>query len=375
MNTALEEPLNKRYQVFVSSTFRDLVEERQAVMQALLEMDAIPAGMELFPAANDDAWKLIQRIIEQSDYYVLIIGGRYGTTDEAGVGYTEREYDYAMTCGVPVMPFLHENPDLIPAGKSELVEAARAKLATFRSKVEKAHLCKYWKEAEQLGSRVTRGLIYQTKSITRTGWIRADETGSPESLLEISRLRSKIDSLTAELAAVRLQPPSGSEDLQSGEDLVRQPILVMAYSEAAIKILDSSSFASQTEYPLNLMVSWNELFSACGALMLQQQAEEGAIKTSMETRSLELLRNKIPWFKIRRAQRVKFPDSTFQTIKVQLIALGWVQKSEIKRAPSDKGRYWTLTPYGEMVFMQISAIKKSVVERQVSAIEPSAVPP
>jgi hypothetical protein len=46
--------MEKRYQVFVSSTFSDLQEERQEIIQALLELKCIPAGMELFPAANDD---------------------------------------------------------------------------------------------------------------------------------------------------------------------------------------------------------------------------------------------------------------------------------------------------------------------------------
>lgn len=40
--------MDKRFQVFVSSTYEDLQEERREVMQALLELDCIPAGMELF---------------------------------------------------------------------------------------------------------------------------------------------------------------------------------------------------------------------------------------------------------------------------------------------------------------------------------------
>jgi hypothetical protein len=59
-----------RYQVFVSSTYRDLQQERQQVMQALLELDCIPAGMELFPATDDDQWTLIKKVIDNSDYYV-----------------------------------------------------------------------------------------------------------------------------------------------------------------------------------------------------------------------------------------------------------------------------------------------------------------
>lgn len=43
---------DRRYQVFVSSTFRDLEVERQKVLQAVLEIKAFPAGMELFPSAR-----------------------------------------------------------------------------------------------------------------------------------------------------------------------------------------------------------------------------------------------------------------------------------------------------------------------------------
>ena len=72
--------MDKRYQVFVSSTYEDLQEERQEVMHALLELDCIPAGMELFPAANEDQWTLIKRVIDDCDYYLVIVGGRYGST-------------------------------------------------------------------------------------------------------------------------------------------------------------------------------------------------------------------------------------------------------------------------------------------------------
>lgn len=50
----------KRYQVFVSATFTDLEDERQAILQTLMQMDCIPAGMELFPAAGQAQWRFIQ---------------------------------------------------------------------------------------------------------------------------------------------------------------------------------------------------------------------------------------------------------------------------------------------------------------------------
>ena len=82
--------MEKRYQVFVSSTFADLKEERRRVMQALMEMDCIPAGMELFPAADEEQWVFIRRVIDDCDYYLLIVGGRYGSVTPEGVSYAER---------------------------------------------------------------------------------------------------------------------------------------------------------------------------------------------------------------------------------------------------------------------------------------------
>lgn len=67
--------MDKRYQVIISSTFRDLVQERQEVLKAVLAIDHMPAGMELFPASDDAAWQLSRDVIDGSDYYVVIIGG------------------------------------------------------------------------------------------------------------------------------------------------------------------------------------------------------------------------------------------------------------------------------------------------------------
>jgi len=77
--------MDKRYQIFISSTYADLKEERRRVIQTVMELDCIPAGMELFPAADEEQFEFIKRVIDDCDYYLLIIGGRYGsTTDQQG---------------------------------------------------------------------------------------------------------------------------------------------------------------------------------------------------------------------------------------------------------------------------------------------------
>lgn len=95
--------MNKKLQVFISSTFLDLQNERQAAVEATLDANHIPAGMELFKAGNDDQWTTIKRWIDESDVYMLILGGRYGSIEPtSGKSYTQLEYEYALETKTPI---------------------------------------------------------------------------------------------------------------------------------------------------------------------------------------------------------------------------------------------------------------------------------
>ena len=62
---------------------------RLGFARALPELDCIPTGMELFPATDEDSWTLIKNLISECDYYVLVVGGRYGSIGPGGKSYTE----------------------------------------------------------------------------------------------------------------------------------------------------------------------------------------------------------------------------------------------------------------------------------------------
>lgn len=158
--------MDKRYQVFVSSTYEDLREERQEIMQALLELDCIPAGMELFPATNEDQWTLIRKVIEDCDYYIVVIGGRYGSVGPLGISYTQMEYEYAVAQNKPVIAFLHKDPGTLPAKRVEKSEQGKEKLDEFRALAQQK-MCKFWTTPADLGSAVSRSLIKLIKEIGR----------------------------------------------------------------------------------------------------------------------------------------------------------------------------------------------------------------
>ncbi|MFL9692989.1 DUF4062 domain-containing protein [Aeromonas veronii] len=150
--------MNKRYQVFVSSTFVDLKDERQKVLQTLMEMDCIPAGMELFPAADEEQWEFIKKVIDDCDYYLLIIGGGYGSIADDGISYTEKEFDYAVSKNIKVIALLHNEPDSLPREKTELDPNNYAKLIQFKNKVRNGRLVRFWESSSQLPGEVALSL-------------------------------------------------------------------------------------------------------------------------------------------------------------------------------------------------------------------------
>jgi len=176
--------MEKRYQVFVSSTYEDLRKERQEVIQALLELDCFPAGMELFPAADQDQWTLIKKVIDDSDYYIVIIAGKYGSRGPSGISYTQMEYEYAISRGKPVIAFIHSDPGSIPSAKTEQTKEGNDQMAEFK-KIVQRKACKYWANQSELGSVITRSVVKLMKSNPAIGWVRGDSVPAEARLQEI----------------------------------------------------------------------------------------------------------------------------------------------------------------------------------------------
>ncbi|MCH5315471.1 MAG: DUF4062 domain-containing protein [Eubacterium sp.] len=207
--------MDKRYQVFVSSTYDDLKEERIEAIQAILECDCFPAGMELFHASDDAQWNIIKRIIDDSDFFLLIIAGRYGSlvtnNTSQKISYTEKEFDYAQSKGIPVIALIHDSPEDIPVKHSETTSINKKKLEKFRIKVrikedKTRRMVAFWNNKDKLKSIIITSLHQAIKdnSETAVGWIRANakvSTNNTSSLSgrfykdEIALLKEKIISL------------------------------------------------------------------------------------------------------------------------------------------------------------------------------------
>jgi Domain of unknown function (DUF4062) len=165
--------IRKKYQFFVSSTYLDLREERQQVLKTLLGCDCIPAGMEFFPSSDEELWTLIRGVVNECDYYLLLVGGRYGSTTTTGISYTEAEYEYAIAKGRPVLAFLHANPASLDSGESP--EKQKLLLA-FRERICRTHAPGYWNVATELPFLVQQAIEKLKRDRPARGWTRIQES-------------------------------------------------------------------------------------------------------------------------------------------------------------------------------------------------------
>lgn len=315
-------------------------------MQALLNLDHFPAGMELFPASDDDQWALIKGVIDDSDYYIIVVAGRYGSVTDQGMSYTEKELDYAIASGIPVLGFLHNSPDDIPVKYTDQNDAARLRLDQLREKIKTGRHVKFWTGPEDLAAKVIQAVSAETKRNPRVGWVRANLSSDPRRLNELMEENA---SLKLTLSQVRHSPPPGTEGYAQDKD------------EYVVSFLISSErYGPYEEDTRNVDFNWDELFYEAGPMMMDEAAEKAISgRLSQELPGYEQSGD------LRKYQRVQITDDSFETIKIQFVALGLIQKSNRKHAPSDTNIYWSLTPYGEQRLMRLRAIHRAQGERAV----------
>ena len=166
----------RKFSIFISSTYEDLKEERQATMGVALENDFIPVGMEQFHAAPVDQWSIITKMIDECDFYLLIIGGCYGSIEESeGISYTEKEYNYAKENHIPVCALIRETAGIKTSemDQDNLWEK-QEKLNTFRDKVKNGgNTIDYYTNIMELKYKLSASLNRTKEFATDdAGWIR-----------------------------------------------------------------------------------------------------------------------------------------------------------------------------------------------------------
>jgi hypothetical protein len=328
--------VDKRYQVFVSSTYADLKEERRHVMQTLMEMDCIPAGMELFPATDEDQFEFIKRVIDDCDYYLVIIGGRYGSTTPEGISYTEKEYEYALEKDLKIIALLHEKPEDISVKNSDIDPELRTRLAAFREKLSSGRLVKFWSRAEDLPGLVSLSLSKTIKMFPAIGWMRANKITNEDLLSEINEAQKENKALKEKLSEAEREP--------------REAIKGLAKLGGVFTVHGTYSKyvgSSRREFKWEDKLTWNDIFGYIAPYLLAYPSDkyvEAVLERSLQARAGS-------------GSKYSINAQDFETIKIQLKAHGLVNINYTKTVQGGMGLFWSLTPAGEQLMLQLRTIK------------------
>jgi hypothetical protein len=324
----------KKYQVFVSSTFNDLQHERRSVMTALMEAGYIPAGMEFFGAVDEKQYEFIKRVIDDSDYYIVIVGNRYGSFDKDGLSFTEKEYDYAVSIGVRVIALIHGDPEKLPHKHSEKKPALQRRLETFRKKLLAGRVVSLWTDPAALPKDAIVAMSKQVNLFPAKGWVRSSPAPNAETLAEMNELRKKVSELEAKLAA--------DQALPFPEDIAQ---------------LDESFSAQGTYGAANAKwtcsISWGEIVLLALAQLVVPQWDEAMQSAFAKNFCKKATENDFA------ASLAKLDDETFRLIRVQLSAYRVIS---VTKQPANipagyTGLVWSQTPRGQRLYYELTIVR------------------
>lgn len=339
---------DKRYQVFISSTYTDLLEERAVLAQALPTLGCMPCGLDVSPVGAT-AWTTLKKLIDESDYYVLVLGSRYGSLSPSGISYTHMEYVYASTKQKPILVLMHDSPDSRPAAFQEKTPEGRRQFSDFRQLLAKGVVAG-WSDSRSLEAALRRYLPQLIKTKPAVGWVRATTLGSPEQAREIERLKQRVTELEQEREQLLVQSAGGSLGaLAQGNDIFEVMYRCKAYAAGNCE-----------DVTVRSKLPWNALFASFGPHLSQPQHEDFiAARLAERMQEVALKDIQVTRPKAHAVTDISLAPLCFNTIKLQFRTLGL-----IRRVSRDDSRtWWQLTAAGEQHLTSLLAVRRATPAR------------
>ncbi|ARU87462.1 DUF4062 domain-containing protein [Pseudomonas sp. M30-35] len=317
--------MSAKYQIFVSSTYVDLKDERDLVIRAILEMGHIPVGMEMFSAADEEQWNIIKRQIDQSDYYVLIAAHRYGSCDSSGLSYTEKEYNYAREIGVPALGFLLEESVSWPREKSETCPVAIDRLNLFKTKIRDRPVS-FWRSTDDLYGKCSIALVKAFNAYPREGWVRASQVQDTAASKEIVRLSGE----NAELRERIL----GYERADSEETAITEALDLLRSNFKSINVWRKGD------------KTWSEGAEVTLYQIFEVLAPELQVESDLVTIAKFIATNAIGISSSEIRSTWPTPRNVIRAILADFAALNCIVPSTRKKPVANTNEYWTLGEFG-----------------------------
>ncbi|MND34516.1 hypothetical protein D3C80_251350 [compost metagenome] len=170
--------------------------------------------------------EVIKRWIDESDVYMLILGGRYGSVETAtGVSYTELEYDYARQQSKPIFSVVITEEALAERVKKHGATVIETnypnELKQFREKVLTL-MCAFYSDIKDIKLSIHESMAEYKNDISLKGWVSYDRLKDNAALSdEVNRLLNENVALKKQLESSEIPSKNKLEYRENYTDLMR----------------------------------------------------------------------------------------------------------------------------------------------------------
>lgn len=320
--------LDTRYQIFISTSGRDMQPERMVLSQTLVGMGFFAWGLEHRTPLTTT---LARRQIDECDYLILLLGSQYGEQSISGVSYLSLEYEYALSQAKPIIVFMHEQPENREIDLQEKHPQLKDKFLAFRKKLlhEAEHIF-YFKTPRELELAVRLNIPLMVEQHMGQGWVPAHQAQQLQD--EIKLLKSKILQLEQ-----RVTEPSTQLNEVAPQDIFAFEYQIQAFQDGNFK-----------ELKRQRQMTWSQLLSVLAKRFETAMPEENfaaCLNEYLNQAGLEDARQELP-----RAHAVACAQINHKAlfrIKNQMQSQGWIVPTQTEQSYG----LWKLTTKAQKILL------------------------
>lgn len=146
-------------QIFISSTYKDLVPHRQAIWDMLLTLNLKISGMEKFGARPEKPLQTCLKEVEESEIFIGIVGMRYGSIDlKSQKSFSQLEYEKAVEMKLEILIYMIDEKNALIRANSFDPEN-HSKLKNFKTILSQSHTIDYFVDENDLVDKIKHKII------------------------------------------------------------------------------------------------------------------------------------------------------------------------------------------------------------------------
>lgn len=318
--------LDKRYQVFISTSGAEMQPERIILSQTLVGMGFFSWGLEQRTPLNT---AFARRQIDDCDYVVILLGSQYGEQSVSGVGYMHLEYIYAVTKQKPIIVFMHEDPASRDPSLHDAKPELQEKFKEFRQLLQQeADQVFCYRTLRDLEMAVRLNMPQMLERYPVSGWVRPQNTQA---------LHDEIDQLKAKVA--QLERDGGTREVDPFLSLPKVSMHEVFSFEYRMHAYQDGNFK---ELKVQKRLTWAQLLAILGSTFINPTPEEFFSKRMNEylnETGLEDARAEMP--RAHAVARAQINIRALHSLKLQMRQNDWIVPS----GRDDRQRLlWQITP-------------------------------